>query len=88
MADGDDLDGNDDEDGIQLLTPMVPGYEACIEATVNMPALPAGITAYLQGWIDFNGNGSFEQEERIISDRPYTHADPQNGQPVENLFSR
>ena len=87
MADGDDLsDGQDDEDGVRLITPLVPGYEACVEVTVTMPEQPTGITAYLQGWIDFNGNGRLDGSEQVITDRPYGFDDADNGQPVEICF--
>lgn len=46
----------DDEDGIQFVTPMVPGGPACVAVTANVPGGEQGI---LQGWIDFNGDGDF-----------------------------
>lgn len=49
---GDDGDGNDDEDGINLPT-LNQGQTTTITATV------AGAGGYLQGWIDFNGDGDF-----------------------------
>ena len=49
------LVGTSDEDGIEFLTPMVPGYEACIKVTHS---LAAG-NAVLNAWIDFNGDGDF-----------------------------
>ena len=47
--------GNDDEDGIFLLTPLIPGSTACIEVT----ATSVNGTAVLNAWIDFNGDGDF-----------------------------
>ena len=46
--------GNDDEDGIRLLTPLIPGSEACLNVSATTPA------AILNGWIDFNGDGDFD----------------------------
>ncbi|MEO0339561.1 MAG: SdrD B-like domain-containing protein, partial [Bacteroidota bacterium] len=46
----------DDEDGIQFVTPMIPGEIACIEVTaVNNTGNPAS----LQMWVDWNGDGDF-----------------------------
>ena len=46
---------NDDEDGVSLLTPLIPGSTACIEVT----ATSVNGTAVLNAWIDFNGDGDF-----------------------------
>jgi hypothetical protein len=43
----------DDEDGITFITPVIPGYEACIEIDV---VNTTGAPAVLQGWLDFDGN--------------------------------
>ena len=78
MADGE----GDDDDGIRLLTPLVPGYTACIAVTTNTPV---ATTAYLHAWIDFNGDGSLVDEgDQIISDRAFTSTD--NGTPTEICF--
>ena len=66
MANGDDNNGTDDENGIRVLSPMVPGSESCVEVISNVPA---GTTAYLQGWIDWNGNGKFDANEQVTTDR-------------------
>ncbi len=55
-ATGDDITGVDDEDGVTIPA-MVVGGSVTISATVtNSTAAPA----YLNGWIDFNNNGSFD----------------------------
>ena len=46
----------DDEDGVRLMTPIVPGGPACLAITAH---LSAGEQAVFQGWIDFNGDGDF-----------------------------
>jgi len=66
MANGDDNNGTDDENGIRVLSPMVPGSESCVEVISNVPA---GTIAYLQGWIDWNGNGKFDANEQVTTDR-------------------
>ncbi|CAA6824106.1 MAG: Unknown protein [uncultured Thiotrichaceae bacterium] len=62
-ANGDDVDGQgDDEDGITIPA-LTRGETATITATVN------GASGYLQGWIDWNGDGDFlDSGEQIASD--------------------
>jgi hypothetical protein len=62
LADGDDLDGSDDEDGVIFLTPVVAGGIARVRVTRTH-------AGYLHGWMDFNGDEMFE---------PYTAASPEN----------
>ncbi len=72
-ADGDDVNGLlngsgtviDDEDGVGLLTPIVRGDRSNI-IRVNVTNT-TGSPSYLQGWIDFNGNGSWESSEQIAT---------------------
>lgn len=75
-ANGDDAsgitDGNnnvvDDEDGVVLLRPIVAGRtDNLVRVTVTNAT---SVTGYLQGWVDFNGDGDFiDAGERIISNR-------------------
>ena len=60
-ADGDDNDGTDDDDGVTIPS-LAQGQTATITADV------AGTGGYLQGWIDWNGNGSFDAGEQVASD--------------------
>ncbi|MFN5238543.1 MAG: SdrD B-like domain-containing protein, partial [Bacteroidota bacterium] len=55
--------GGDDENALRFLTPLVPGYEACVEisATATVPYTPA----YLSAWMDYNGNDAFDTDEKI-----------------------
>ncbi|MCC6413984.1 MAG: carboxypeptidase regulatory-like domain-containing protein, partial [Saprospiraceae bacterium] len=46
--------GSDDENGIVFETPLLPGVEACIRVTATNTT---GAPAFLQAWIDFNGDG-------------------------------
>ena len=52
----------DDEDGIEFITPLVPGNEACIAVTATNNT---GADAVLQMWVDFNGNGVFDLGEEV-----------------------
>ncbi|MBK8557080.1 MAG: hypothetical protein IPL65_15500 [Lewinellaceae bacterium] len=63
MTGGDDNDADgDDEDGIAVSGPMIPGQQACIIVNaMNM----TGAAAKLQGWIDWNGDGQFQPTEQI-----------------------
>ena len=51
-ADGDDLAGIDDENGVVFATPLIPGQEA----SVDVEASAAGA---LEAWIDFDGDGDW-----------------------------
>gem|GEM_PF-695905 len=52
-ATGDDITGSDDEDGVTF-PDMIAGAPATVSAVVTNTT---GATAYLNAWIDFNGNG-------------------------------
>ena len=52
IAMGDDLAGVDDEDGVQLMSPMIPSQPAQLDVTASAPGL-------LDAWIDFDGDGAF-----------------------------
>ena len=71
LADGDDLNGTDDEDGVTIAS--VSGLSSIIEAgvqataTVTINNLPAS-GAVLDAWIDFNGDGSWDgANEQIVT---------------------
>jgi len=94
-ADGDDVpsggDPTDDEDGVTFLTPIMPNQPFAIQVTVNGPA--AG--GYLNGWIDFNGDGDFaDPGEQISAEQllaPGTHTLALTAPAVvneNNLYSR
>jgi hypothetical protein len=51
-ANGDDLEGTSDEDGVVFTSPLSPGESA----TINVTASTQG---YLNAWVDFNQDGSF-----------------------------
>jgi gliding motility-associated-like protein len=63
-ANGDDLAGVDDEDGV-ILPVMIQGSKATIQYSVVTPFLSA---VYLNVWIDWNGDGDFaDNNERVAS---------------------
>ena len=67
-ADGDDNNpplGIDDEDGITFNTGLIPVANASITVTTS---IPTGVSAYLDGWIDFNGDGNWT----TLNDRIFT----------------
>jgi uncharacterized repeat protein (TIGR01451 family) len=68
MANGDDLAGRtpDDEDGVTFAGPLVPGEITVITLTASVA------DGLLNAWIDFNGNGQFDIDERIAPNRPIT----------------
>ena len=53
------------DDGVRPLTAFTPGQVARIAVRATTGGRAAG---YLQGWIDFNHNGVFDANEKIISD--------------------
>lgn len=63
-ADGDDINGvADDEDGITFEWPLVAGQPCKMKVTANMN------DALFNGWVDFDGNGSWaDTGEKIFSD--------------------
>ncbi|WP_182865003.1 Ig-like domain-containing protein [Rhodopirellula sp. JC639] len=62
---GDDLNNIDDEDGVQLLSPLGPGGTANFSVVTRNTT---GEPAFLQGWIDFNANGVFDASEQVFKD--------------------
>ncbi|HND52088.1 MAG TPA: Ig-like domain-containing protein, partial [Pirellulaceae bacterium] len=67
-AQGDDLNGTDDEDGIIFSgNSLVAGGTGTITVIVSTGGNPAGA---LQGWIDFNGDGDWSDAgEQIVKDK-------------------
>lgn len=57
----DSKDGSDDEDGVQFLTDVKVGEKAIV--SVDMQG-----SGYLNLWIDYNRNGTFEPNEQAITD--------------------
>jgi len=63
-AEGDDVAGLDDEDGVFFVTPMVPGLVARVEVI-------ASVEGFLNAWIDFDDSGNWEGPgEQIFVDQP------------------
>jgi len=61
-ADGDDdPSDSDDEDGVQFLSPIMAGEAFTIEVT-------ASADGYLNSWMDFDGNGTFDPAEQLTND--------------------
>ncbi|TVR19378.1 MAG: hypothetical protein EA396_12765, partial [Anaerolineaceae bacterium] len=65
-ADGDDTSGVDDEDGVTF-PPLVADSPADVEVRVFNNT---GQTAYLIGWIDFDGSGTFDDGEQVVVEVP------------------
>lgn len=65
---GDDLDGADDEEGVQLLTPLVPGQTAVVRVTVG------GASGHLSAFIDWDGNGTLDTVTLVSATGPTTLA--------------
>ena len=55
FTEGDCAEDGDDEDGIEFITPLIPGYDACVKIKTTV----ARGQAYINAFIDFNGDGDF-----------------------------
>jgi hypothetical protein len=63
-ATGDDLAGLADEDGVQFVGWLIPGWPATINVTASTPGL-------LDAWVDFGVDGSWAQAiDQIFTSRP------------------
>jgi hypothetical protein len=58
-ANGDDIAGVDDEDGITFPT-LVAGTDATITVKVKTPGI--NVKGFINAWIDWNGNGVFDDD--------------------------
>ena len=65
-ATGDDLDGTDDEDGVVLPTLYRGGFFDITVLVNDVGSLPQR-SAYLQSFIDFDGDGTFDQSGEQIA---------------------
>jgi hypothetical protein len=64
-ADGDDLDGADDEDGILFLSPVVAGRQAEIKVQAEIKDSVFDVV-FLNAWIDFNGDQDWDDDSEHI----------------------
>ncbi|MBI9016816.1 MAG: hypothetical protein JEZ07_06085 [Phycisphaerae bacterium] len=65
-ADGDDLADLDDEQGVNFLSPIVPGMPAKVQVF-------ASVDGFLDAWIDFNHDGDWDDfGEQIFASEPLT----------------
>jgi len=64
LADGDDINDFDDEEGVNFVSPVVPGEPAKVEVL-------ASVDGYLNAWIDFNADNDWDDAgEQIFKDQP------------------
>jgi len=95
-ADGDDISpsaGPDDEDGVQFVTPLLPGSNATVNVTVTAAS---GMSAFIDAWIDFNGDGSWATPgDQIFATQPVvngpntlTFAVPASATPGAQAYAR
>lgn len=67
-ADADDLNGQNDEDGVTTFKPLLANATSySMDAIVGNTS---GSPAHLLGWIDFNRNGIFEESEGVAATVP------------------
>jgi hypothetical protein len=64
LADGDDINGFDDEDGVEFVSPIIPGLPAKVKVM-------ASVDGHLDAWIDFNADGDRDDYgEQIFASEP------------------
>jgi uncharacterized repeat protein (TIGR01451 family) len=88
-ADGDDLDGADDEDGVTFQTLFVAGDTATVTVVANLSSL-------LNAWIDFNGDGDWnDPDDQIFTDVEIVTGNdvlqftvPPTATPLEKTYAR
>jgi hypothetical protein len=62
-ADGDDINGTDDEDGITFTSPIGGGFEAFLDVVASGSGL-------LNAWVDFNADGDWDDAgEHVFDDQ-------------------
>ena len=67
-ADGDDLNGIDDEDGVDLPASLLTDSEATVEVTVTCDDITCGGSGLLSAWIDLNLDGDWDDPgEDLVS---------------------
>lgn len=70
-ADGDDLDGADDEDGVTFPYKLAVGESTVIAVVAACDAGPFGCAPLLDAWIDFGGDGTWDEPaDRIFTSAP------------------
>jgi hypothetical protein len=61
---GDDLDGNNDDDGVFFTSPLISGQPATVDVIASVPG-------FLNAWVDWNFNGTWaDPGEHIFNDVP------------------
>lgn len=68
-ANGDDVNGSDDEDGVAFGN---AGNSRLVRRGTGNLSITASAPGFVNGWIDFNRDGSWSTSERILADRPVT----------------
>jgi len=59
-ADGDNLNGQNDEDGVFFTSPILPGFQTNLQIVASGPGI-------LNAWLDFNGNSLWDADEQIFT---------------------
>jgi hypothetical protein len=67
LANSDDNDGNDDEDGVVF---GLGGNGEIIRQTRNVVSVTASTAGYVNVWVDLNRNGVWSGGEQVLADSP------------------
>ena len=69
LADGDDIDGSDDDDGVSF--PLIGPTPVLRVGTSNIVTIEASAAGYLNAWIDYNQDGDWDDAgETIATNNP------------------
>ena len=63
---GDDLDNDDDEDGLSIFSSMNVRRGGMIRLPL-VAINTTGDTAYIRAWVDWNGDGAFDETNELIA---------------------
>ena len=85
LVDGDDLDADDDDDGILFGTPQIFPHPVLGPGTQPLPVLSPGpqtlvalnsVSGYLNAWIDFNRDGDWDDPDEHVVDEVFVGTGP------------
>lgn len=62
----DQSDNSDDDDGVNFVTGLEIGESAIVQVSASQS------NGYLNAWVDFNGDGTFDEDEKIIHGQSLT----------------
>ena len=65
LADGDDNDGSNDDDGVTF--PIIEGMPGLRSSTSNILSIEASVDGFLNAWIDWNQDGVWNNTDEMVA---------------------